>query len=380
MSPADLRPEAKGWCPGAYRPMMSGDGLVVRVRPVLGRVTREQALGIARLSLQFGSGVIDLTSRANLLIRGVREDDHEALLAALNQLELLPDDPALEARRNILLPHDWTEGDDSHLIATELLERLRDFPVVPAKFGLAIDAGGQPILGQSSADIRIERSAEGLILRADGAALGRFVTADTAVDAMIELAEWFAQNANAEARRMKTVLRQTQLPETFTQVAPLAARKRPRPGPCGADQMLGALFGQIDAQALSDLIEASGATALRTTPWRLFVLEDAAPVKTDDFITDPADPRLSIDACPGTQGCKSASVDTRSLARMLAGRTTKRLHISGCTKGCARARTSDLTLVGHDGAFDLVQDGHAWDAPALSGLSPDDLKTRIGEF
>ena len=25
--------EIKGWCPGALRPMLSGDGLVVRVRP-----------------------------------------------------------------------------------------------------------------------------------------------------------------------------------------------------------------------------------------------------------------------------------------------------------------------------------------------------------
>ena len=37
------RPEAKGWCPGAYRPMMSGDGLVVRVRPTLARLTRDLA-------------------------------------------------------------------------------------------------------------------------------------------------------------------------------------------------------------------------------------------------------------------------------------------------------------------------------------------------
>ena len=31
-----VAPEVKGWCPGAHRPMMSGDGLVVRVRPLMG--------------------------------------------------------------------------------------------------------------------------------------------------------------------------------------------------------------------------------------------------------------------------------------------------------------------------------------------------------
>ena len=32
--------EIKGWCPGALRPMQSGDGLVVRIRPPTGRLTR----------------------------------------------------------------------------------------------------------------------------------------------------------------------------------------------------------------------------------------------------------------------------------------------------------------------------------------------------
>lgn len=78
------RPEAKGWCPGAYRPMMSGDGLVVRVRPVLAGLSRTQILGLCDLATQYGSGLIDLTSRANLQIRGVGEDNHEPLLQSLS--------------------------------------------------------------------------------------------------------------------------------------------------------------------------------------------------------------------------------------------------------------------------------------------------------
>ena len=35
----------KGWCPGALRPMQSGDGLVVRVRPFGGRVLIESESG-----------------------------------------------------------------------------------------------------------------------------------------------------------------------------------------------------------------------------------------------------------------------------------------------------------------------------------------------
>ena len=374
------RPAAKGWCPGAYRPMMSGDGLVVRIRPVFGRMTRDQVIGLCDLSQRFGSGVIDLTSRANVQIRGVSERDHETLLEALNALDLLPDDPDLEARRNILLPFDWRTGDASHVIAQNLMSRLHELPNLPAKFGVAIDAGPAPILTKASADIRVETADTGLILRADGAATGKPVTVDSAVDAIVDLAKWFAGHATGELRRMKSLIATQELASDWQQVAPRATRIKDTPGPHACGQILGAPFGQIAAKALRDLIETSGATALRTTPWRLFLLEDAVPCETSDFITFADDPRLTVDACPGAPMCKSASVQTRDLASSLAGLTTKRIHISGCSKGCARARPSDLTLVGRDSMFDLVKDGHAWDAPFLSGLSPDDLKTRIGEF
>ena len=44
------RPVAKGWCPGAYQPMQSGDGLIVRVRPRFARLNAKQALGLSQAS------------------------------------------------------------------------------------------------------------------------------------------------------------------------------------------------------------------------------------------------------------------------------------------------------------------------------------------
>src|SRR5215470_331896 len=79
----------KGWCPSAFRPMLSGDGLVVRIRPRGGRLTAAQACGIADLAERHGNGLIDLTGRANLQIRGVREDCHEPLVVALAELALV---------------------------------------------------------------------------------------------------------------------------------------------------------------------------------------------------------------------------------------------------------------------------------------------------
>src|SRR5689334_21370364 len=97
----------KGWCPGALRPMESGDGLVVRVRPFGGRLEAAQTAGLAELAGRYGNGLIDVTSRANLQIRGVDEQGHLPLLEGLAELRLLDPDADIEARRNILVTPFW---------------------------------------------------------------------------------------------------------------------------------------------------------------------------------------------------------------------------------------------------------------------------------
>jgi len=379
------RPAAKGWCPGAYQPMMSGDGLVVRVRPIMARLTEEQTLGLCDLAQKYGSGLIDLTSRANLQIRGVCSADHEALLAELNAHKLLPDDPDLEARRNILITPFWRAGDLTDRLAQQLYARLVELPQLPAKFGFAIDTGPAPLLRDNSADIRLERCAGGLLLRADGSEQGRLVPENEAITAALQMTQWFADTGGQSSRRMATHLKSMALPSDW------GGTQRPKPastvtaGPNDIGTFYGAPFGQIEAENLAELVKTSGCAALRVTPWRLILTENAAPVPAAGFVTSPNDPLLAISACPGAPLCTSASVKTRSLARLIAGRTNATLHISGCNKGCAHPRRSDVTLVGRDGRFDLVKNGLPWDEPSLTGLSENeladnDLLDRIGEF
>jgi len=149
--------EVRGWCPGAHRPMMSGDGLVVRVRPRLARLTLAQATGLARAAARHGAGLIDLTNRANLQLRGVDPGAWPELMAELAALDLLDADPALEGRRNIVHAPDWVQGDDTHRLGRELAARLAELPAMPAKVGFAIDAGPRPVLAAVSADFRVER-------------------------------------------------------------------------------------------------------------------------------------------------------------------------------------------------------------------------------
>ncbi|MGK7654247.1 hypothetical protein ACSQ76_18125 [Roseovarius sp. B08] len=196
-------PIVKGWCPGAHRPMMSGDGLVVRVRPFRGELTKAQVLALCDLSRRYGNGVIDLTSRANLQLRGVTEADHPALLAALDTLGLIDADPAIEGHRNILVPARRDAGGLTDRLYDRVLATLPDLPDLPQKMGFAIDTGPAACLVDGSADFRFERDASGaLLLRADGAAKARPVTEASATSALLDLAHWFTETGGHASGRM----------------------------------------------------------------------------------------------------------------------------------------------------------------------------------
>ncbi|WP_299965087.1 precorrin-3B synthase [uncultured Roseobacter sp.] len=369
--------QVKGWCPGAHRPMVSGDGLIVRVRPFFARLTAAQGQGLCDLARAYGNGIIDLTNRANLQIRGVTKAGYAPLMVGLDELGLLDPTPRAEARRNVLLPPFWADGDRTHRIAAAIQDALAELPDLPAKFGFAVDAGDAPMLQDASADIRIEAATGGLIVRADGAERGRAVSEAEVVPAVLELAQWFADHRSAEHRRMRHLLNHRALPAGWCDVAPIAAVQPPYPGVHPLGQMLGVVFGQIDSEALLHVMETSGATALRVTPWRQILLEAGRPVHDIRFVTRADDPLLRIDACPGAPGCAQASVETRALARRLAPLVDGSLHVSGCAKGCARRAAADLTVVGETGRFGLVQGGTAWDAPQKSGLTLDALMTEV---
>lgn len=365
-------PIVKGWCPGAHRPMRSGDGLVVRVRPCRGTLSVTQMLALCDIAQEVGSGMLDLTSRANLQIRGVAPEAHAALLHRLDALGLIDADPAVEGHRNILMPPDWTPGDLTDRLYTALLATLPRLPDLPEKMGFALDTAPRACLATASADFRFERSADGtLLLRADGSATGRPVTENTAMTALREMAAWFVETGGPERGRMARHLPHSALPEGWSTTPPRPQAGLPAPGLSGADTILGAPFGRLPAEALRRLLQDAAPAEIRLLPGRLFVLRDRH-VTTAEFATAPTR-LLDVHACPGAPFCPQASVETLPLAEALAPRTQGALHVSGCAKGCALPRAARTTLVGRDGGFDLVLNGAPWDDPRQSGLSPDDV-------
>ena len=363
----------KGWCPGALRPMLSGDGWVLRIRPRGGRLTPTQAHGVADLSRRYGNGMMDLTSRANLQLRGVAPDTHTALIHALRDLDLIDADEASEARRNIITSPFWTPLDATIAITAALETALAspDVPDLPGKFGFAVDIGAAPVLRAASADIRIEWQ-DGLILRPDGSDLAAPITRETLAAAVLGLAQWFvATGGDVQGRgRMAPHLARAQLPPEF-RAMPQPPAQPARIGPHAAGWLTGIAFGQISADVLHQ-IAALG--ALRLTPWRMVLVEGmASPPQTPGLITDPADPMLNVTACTGAPGCPQAHQATRDLARSLAPQVPPgaHLHVSGCAKGCAHPGPATVTLTATPQGYDVIRQGRASDTP--SGPYPQPL-------
>lgn len=357
----------RGWCPGALRPMASGDGWVVRVKPPGGRLSAAQVAGLAQAALRHGNGLIDLTGRANLQLRGVREAIHAPLIDALRGFGLIDPDLATETRRNIIVTPFADATTDR--LASDLAAALAASDLaLPAKFGFAVDTGPVPVLIETPADIRIERDASGaLILRADGMGKGEALT-DLAQ--VIGLARWFLERGGMRDGRGRMA---TLIGAGITPQAGCRAQHGltvPVPGRVRQGVLVALEFGQIEAGALAAL------GPLRLTPWRMLLLEgrDIAP-NLPGLILDPGDPRLRLRACTGAPGCAQAHSPTRPLARSLAAHLPPGaiLHVSGCAKGCGWPHPADLTLTATPEGFDLIRAGRAGDPPHLRGLSTDQL-------
>lgn len=390
----------KGWCPGAWRPMRSGDGLILRLRPPGGSLTIADLRRITEGATHYGNGIIEITRRAALQIRGIADEDDAARLRGDLQVHgLVDDDAQAESARQVV--HDPLAAPDIGLaLERALVDAAREdaaregagLAALPAKFGFLIDFSTPRRLAATPGDIRIERADDGgLCLRAAGANEALAIAQADAVTHAIALARSFARHPAVIAgrfHRMKALMESGEGADLYRdaglgqlrRTSPADPGAPPRPGASDTDILAALPFGQIGAQVLhrlADLIDGSGITA-RLTPWRALWLPGADPALTSKldaigFISDPDDPLTGIDACPGAPACASGMIETHALARELCTALPRALrdrglHISGCGKGCARSAPAALTVIGTAQGHDLVQDGTVRDKPVAQAL------------
>ncbi|GLK67528.1 precorrin-3B synthase [Hansschlegelia plantiphila] len=373
-------------CPGVLHLAAMADGGLARLRVPGGSLSATQARVIAEAAARMGSGVIDLTNRANLQIRGLSLDAGPRLAAALFEIGLGADGPA-DRRRNILLDPfsglDPAEVRDCRPLAQALDRALTQAGWIGAlspKFSFAIDGGSEAGIGAIASDVSATAVPEGVEVVFGTGAFAVTAAPEAAVSALLTIADSTARlGPDARARDLQvtaTVDALCALPGVRT--APIAQRRSmsARYGAIPtriADEAAVAVpvpVGRLDAPMLiwlADQAEAEGDGTLRLAPWSAVVLPGVARDRAAallagseavGFTPVAVAERLSVVACAGAPACERAREPAKALgAALLAlaaepGRlpaSLAQVHLSACAKGCAGSSASDLLLLGASG-------------------------------
>lgn len=395
----------RGACPTLSTPMQTGDGLLARLNPIAGGLSPNTLIGLCESALRQGNGIVEVTARGSLQIRGLTPFSARQLAGEVEQLGIAVR-TGVPVEIGPLAGLDPSEITDPRPLADAIRAATASAGLAKRlgpKVSVVVDGGGHLTMDTIIADVRLvaqKRGSETVWLLATGgdaatAIQQGIVPEATACDAAIAILQAVA-TLGKEARARDLRAADEILPVGL--ISPLEGKMSGRTEggiskhfPFGIILLANATlalgialpFGAMPAGKLIELSRAAldeGTADIRPAPARsllfLGLSEDACHHLQDTaaalgFITDPTDPRLHIAACPGTPACASGKIETRAIAEQVAATVPDffdgscTLHISGCAKGCAHPGKAALTLVGRDGASGLVVNGRA------NALSPD---------
>lgn len=402
-------PTRRGACPSIATPMPTGDGLLVRLRPESAGLAADDLLAIARLARAHGNGLIEITARGNLQIRGLRAETVPLLAAGLLEAGI-----ALHAGVAIEVPPlaglDPAEAADPAPLAAALRSAVADAALALApKLSIVVDGGGMLSLADAVADIRLDAvvlagetawrlslggdraAARPVALLAEERAIAGVLTVLRALSALGTR----ARGRDLDCDRLRDALGGTNGP-----LPDIAGAMPPHPlGPhrIGGECILGLspVYGQTAADRLAAL--AAGLADLGAREFRLAhhrsllvrglrgnrlgAAQDLA--RRQGFWSEADAPGRSVSACAGAAGCRSGTFDTHAAADALAALAPDLLdgsldvHVSGCPKGCAYPAPAAVTLCGTASGVALVVDGRAGD-PAGAIVPAAGLEAAIG--
>jgi precorrin-3B synthase len=410
----------RGACPGLSAPMPSGDGLLARLRPT-GTISLSAFAALCAAARQFGNGVMEITSRGSVQIRGLSASSAPRFADAVRALTIAADD-GIPVHSNALAGLDAAEILDAGAVAGELRRTLAPTSLparLSPKVSVAIDGGGALGLNSLAADVRLSAD---LANRAAVFHIGVGGDAATAinlgtvasthsVEAACRLLEVVAQYDRAARARdvlatdgtapfEAALARLVVAPDHSgsrrrTQASEPIGRHPLRDGSiaCG----VGLAFGHTNAGALEQLAQTArltGAVGFRAAPGRVLLAIGippadaatfAAAAEQLGFIVHADDARRYVIACAGAPICAAAHIAARNIAPAIADAAAKyvdsnfRIHISGCAKSCAHAGAAGATIVGREDGCAVVADGTVHDAP-VALTSAHELPALIAEL
>ncbi|MFC5758787.1 precorrin-3B synthase [Rhizobium sp. GCM10022189] len=391
----DIAGMQRGACPALAAPMQTGDGLLVRLRPAGGALTVSQFQRLARAAALHGNGILEITARGNLQIRGLRSDTVGPLTAAVDNAGIIvPGGVAIEI--SPLHGIDAEEIADAAEMEAVLRHKLGDVlnsAHLAPKLSILIDGGGRFSLSALTADIRIvaQPSGQWLVSIAgdeEGATPLALGNADAAADAASDLLQMLAAHGrSARARDIDAAALTARFPDidSIRSTRPVP-KKSSFVGITALGNGRAALgvrltFGQARTADLISFLtsaESAGAEEIRLAPDRGFFViglpETAMPAirkaaVDHGFSVRANEPAEQVAACAGASACASGFYETRVLAGRLMDRApalfdgSMKLHLSGCAKGCAHRR-ADLAIVGSAEGYGFIVGGLAADPPA----------------
>jgi len=390
----------RGACPSLSAPMRTGDGLLVRLRPVAPALAAEDLLALAELAREHGNGLIEITARGNLQLRGLTEASVPRLAEGLAAAGIMPQTGvAIEVPP--LSGIDPSETADATPVADALRKAVASVSLVLApKLAIVVDGGGVLSLADMVADIRLDAVEAGWRLSVGGdrrtARLGAVLAEDRVIAGTMTVVAALAAIGPA-ARGRDLDVAALELGATSELTLPDAPASHPIGiHRIGGENVLGvaSAYGQMQADRLVALVKslaACGAREFRLAPHRTLLvrglsMESLADAKAcagrEGFWCTDTAPGRSISICAGSTGCASAGFDTHAAADVLVADAGELLdgsvdvHISGCPKGCAHPARAAVTLCGTAAGVGLVLDGRAGDAPAAV-LPAEDLTPAI---
>ena len=403
----------RGACPALSAPMMTGDGLLARIS-LIEAIAPEQLADICRLALQHGNGMVDISARGNLQVRGLSDISAPHLDADVRAMNLpLREGLAIEVPP--LAGMDESEIADPRPLAQAIREAARDITGLAPKMAIVVDGGGVLRHSDLLADIRLVAVGKedwklllggtgdsgfvfnvlretlvvdtviGLLTRLKGLgnkARGRDLARGLSLTEETHLAPPSSSGLSRGSASVATVDTDQMLGTNPSMTAGLAAS--PFNLFALSDHLhaigIGPAFGQARAEELIAVCDEATRLGIKSVKPALdhsllfFGSENACRSLQDfagdnGFVTSSTDPRGHIAACSGSPACNSATIATHEIAAKAAAECgdlldgSFKLHVTGCPKGCAHPQPAALALCGTADRVSLIAQGKAADQP-----------------
>ena len=383
------------FCPGILHAVPAKDGLLMRLRLPGGQLPAATLAAIADLAERHADGGLDLTARANIQLRGIRQESLAPLVEGLRRAGLLPS-PAHDRIRNILVSP-FAGVDPTELIDLTPLARALDRALIadpdlarlPAKFAFTLDGGGRGF-DPGGGDLTMTAVAgPKLHLSLAGRPTGLGVAPERATALLIQACHALlavAADHNLPARGRAIVRHPAAYADFLGRLdvepceSPTIRKPAPTFGtleePTRRVTLLPTIpFGRLTSAQALDLSEKSTRFGfdMRLTPWRNLALRGIQRSELASFDLKP-DGFAGLAACAGSEGCAQSLADVRADARHFAATVAGTappadwaIHFAGCAKRCALKGAARVDLIATQNGYDVLFDG----IPAHSGLSPD---------